>query len=245
MLRDVSSTIRERKCITVLNSKGGCGKSMLATNLAAFYAKSGYNTALVDFDPQGTSIHWLKLRGEEKKAIHGIDASQIPINVTRSFYMRMPPTIERVVIDTPAAVKGAELQEFIQQADNIILPVLPSKGDIHAVAHFIETLLLDIKIKTYNAKVCVVANRVRRNTKILKTLENFLTHIKFPFVSSFRETQNYIHAAQEGLGVCEMRPPSRFAKDLAQWQTLLDWLEEGPAIEIDNILSSSFSASKN
>jgi chromosome partitioning protein len=218
---------------------------MLATNLASFYAKSGYNTALVDFDPQGTSVHWLKSRDEEKMDIHGIDASQIPTNVTRSYYMRMPPTIERVVIDTPAAVKGAELQEFIQQADCIILPVLPSKGDIHAVAHFIEMLLLDIKIKTYNAKVCVVANRVRRNTKILKTLENFLTHIKFPFVTSFRETQNYIHAAQEGMGVCEMRPPSRFAKDIAQWQTLLDWLESDSTIETKNNLSSAFSTSNN
>jgi chromosome partitioning protein len=153
----------------------------------------------------------------------------------------MPSTIERVVVDTPAGVKGAELQEFIQQADYIILPVLPSKGDIHAVAHFIETLLLDIKIKTYNVNVCVVANRVRKNTKILNTLNSFLTHIKFPFVTTFRETQNYIHAGQEGMGVSEMCPPSKFKKDIEQWQTLLDWLENDSAVEARNNSSSLFS----
>lgn len=232
MLRDVSSAIRDEKYITILNAKGGCGKSMLATNLASFYTKSGYNTALVDFDPQGTSRDWLKTRNDDKGSIHGVDASQIPVNVTRSWFLRMPPTIERVIVDTPAGVKGAELQEYIQQADYIILPVLPSKGDIHAVAHFIETLLLDIKIKTYNVKICVVANRVKRNAKILTTLNNFLTQVKFPFVTSLRETQNYIHAAQQGLGVCEMRPLSQFAKDIDQWQTLLDWLENDSAIEI-------------
>jgi len=243
MLRDVSSSIRDRKCIVILNAKGGCGKSMLATNLAAFYAKSDYNTALVDFDPQGTSIQWLKSRLEENKPIHGIDAGHIPANVTRSWFLRMPSTIERVIVDTPAGVKGAELQEFIQQADDIILPVLPSKGDILAVAHFIETLLLDIKIKTYNVNVCVVANRVRKNTTILNTLNSFLAQVKFPFVSTFRETQNYIHAAQEGMGISEMHPPSKYKKDIEQWQSLLNWLENNSAEEAKDNLPALFSSS--
>ena len=46
--------------IMVLNSKGGCGKSTIATNLAAYYASEGYNVALADFDSQGSSLNWLK-----------------------------------------------------------------------------------------------------------------------------------------------------------------------------------------
>ena len=48
--------------IMVMNAKGGCGKSTLATNLAAYYASEGYETTLVDYDPQQSSLSWLAER---------------------------------------------------------------------------------------------------------------------------------------------------------------------------------------
>ena len=57
--------------IVVLNSKGGCGKTTLSTNLAAYYAARGYYTALLDTDPQGSSLRWLRT-GRTTSAIHGV-----------------------------------------------------------------------------------------------------------------------------------------------------------------------------
>ena len=37
--------------IMVLNAKGGCGKSTLATNIASYFAKQGAAVALADYDP--------------------------------------------------------------------------------------------------------------------------------------------------------------------------------------------------
>ena len=46
--------------IMVLNPKGGCGKSTLATNLASYYASQGKSVAIVDYDPQRSSLDWLE-----------------------------------------------------------------------------------------------------------------------------------------------------------------------------------------
>ena len=42
--------------IMVMNAKGGCGKSTLATNLASYYADAGYGVSLADYDPQRSSV---------------------------------------------------------------------------------------------------------------------------------------------------------------------------------------------
>ena len=60
------------RSILVLNSKGGSGKTTIATNLASFYASIGKQVALVDLDTQESSISWLKARSSAKPPITGI-----------------------------------------------------------------------------------------------------------------------------------------------------------------------------
>ena len=40
--------------IMVINAKGGSGKTTISTNLASYYASSGFKVTLVDLDPQGS-----------------------------------------------------------------------------------------------------------------------------------------------------------------------------------------------
>ena len=44
--------------IMVMNAKGGCGKSTLATNIASYFANEGATVALADYDPLAASISW-------------------------------------------------------------------------------------------------------------------------------------------------------------------------------------------
>lgn len=204
------------RTIMLLNAKGGCGKSTLASSLASYYAsQEGKAVALVDFDPQASSLAWLAARPEAAAPIIGLDGSVEGL--------RIPRSIEVVIYDVPAGVKGKQLTALVRRAETVVIPVLPSPIDIRAAARFIGELLLVGKVSRKQTRVAVVANRVRENTLVYHKLEKFLKSLKIPFVATLRDTQNYIRAEERGLGIFEL-PPSLVAHDIEQWEPLLRWL---------------------
>ena len=212
--------------ILVLNSKGGCGKTTVATNLASYFASEGLSTALVDHDPQGSSMRWLSLRPEEKSEIYGVPAYSRPSSgVTMSWHRRVLPATDKVIIDAPAGVMGQQLQELIRQVDLVLVPVLPSPIDIHAATRFIEELLLIGKVRSFGVQVGVIANRAKKNTLVYQSLEKFLTTLKLPFITTLRDTQNYVRASARGIGIFEMWD-QRVQQDKLQWQSVIEWLDK-------------------
>ena len=213
--------------ILIINSKGGCGKTTLATNLASYFASQDLNTALLDFDPQGSSIRWLTQRPKSRPEIYGVHVASRKNNtgVTRSFQMRVPPDTDRMIIDSPAGMSGYELTDLIRYVDTILIPVLPSSIDIHAVTRFIEELLVVGKARQLGLNIAVIANRAKKNTLTYQSLERFLKTLKLPFVTTLRDTQNYVYAAERGVGIFEMWD-KRTDSDKAQWRPLTRWLED-------------------
>jgi chromosome partitioning protein len=210
--------------IVILNPKGGSGKTTIATNLAAYFASQGKATTLLDHDSQGSSTRWLNKRPEENSHIHGIPMYKSHGGVTRSFAQRIPNETQRIVVDTPASFGKHELLGFIQNADKIIVPVLPSDIDIHAATRTIGDLLLIANIDRRDNRLGIVANRVRKNTIVFRSLMRFLESLEIPVAGILRDTQNYIHAAQAGVGLHEMSRAT-LDKDLVQWKKLIRWLE--------------------
>lgn len=211
--------------ILVLNAKGGCGKTTIATNLASNYACAGFKTVLMDYDPQGSSMRWLNQRPLDKPRVEGVNAYRRPGSMeTRSWAMRLPIGTDRVIMDAPAGVSGLDLVNFVSQVNTIIIPVLPSPIDIHAATRFIEDLLLLGKVRQKGVRVAVVANRVNKHTLVYQSLERFLKTLKLPFITTLRDTQNYVHAAERGIGIHELWD-RRAEGDKLQWEPILDWLE--------------------
>ena len=202
------------KRILLLNPKGGCGKSTLATNLASYYALWDVPVALIDYDPQQSSMEWLSQRTRSLKPISAIDGSHGRIHAGSE--------IRRGVMDAPARNSSAQITKLIGLADVVVIPVLPSPIDIRAAGHFIGELTA-VKLLR-QARIGLVGNRVRENTLIYGNLEKFLKKLKIPFVTSLRDTQNYIRAADTGTGIFEM-PPYLVDKDMEQWRPLINWIE--------------------
>lgn len=211
--------------IVVINSKGGCGKTTISTNLASFYACKGMNTALFDYDAQSSSMRWMKQRADEKPDIYCIDAHQgAAKGVTMSWHTRIPTEIERLIVDTPAGLKGTDLIDQLRGADIIVIPVLPSSIDIYATADFIRDLMLKAKVQLKHTRLAIVANRSRKNTKAFQALERFLNSLSIPVIASLRDTQNYVVASESGLGVHEVKNRSVYL-DTMHWQAIYNWLE--------------------
>ena len=203
--------------ILVTNAKGGCGKSTIATNLAAYYASEGFATALADYDPQGSAMAWVAQRPDNVAPIAGVPAYE-------SGLKSLPRSTEYVIIDAPARSHGRELGELVRRAETILVPVLPSPIDINASAQFIDELLQIGKVADKHAKVGLVANRVKENTLIFEELDEYLTHFKVPYLTALREAQNYIRAYQRGLGIHEL-PPYLAWPDWEQWDPIIEWLD--------------------
>lgn len=212
------------KKVVVFNPKGGSGKTTLSTNLASYYSSQGVKTALMDYDMQGSSTYWLSRRPKNLLNIQSIPAYQRSGGMTRSFLMRVESDVQRIIVDSPAGADAMEFRSTLADADAIVIPVLPSDIDIHAVTRSIADLLLRAKVTQRGQRIAVVANRSRKNTLIYRRLELFLHSLDIPFVTTLRDTQNYVRAAEEGIGIFEMKP-YLVKPDLETWQPLLQWLE--------------------
>ncbi len=203
--------------IMVINSKGGCGKSSIATSLAAYYAKEGKNVVLADYDPQQSSLDWLERRPEHRAAVTGLPAFE-------SGLKRLPRSADVLILDAPAGVNGSDLNQLASRVETIIVPVLPSPIDMQATKRFLEALYKTPAVAKKKAKVGLVANRVRDNTLISAQLDEFIDAQKAPYVTWLREAQNYVRAYIRGLGVHEL-PEYRAWAEWQQWEPLITWLE--------------------
>ena len=207
--------------ILVLNSKGGCGKSTLATNIAGYFAQLGKRVALADCDPQGSSRDWLSIRPSSATEIY--DAS------IRGGKLHVPRNTDVIVIDTPAATHGQWLANFVRLGQTMVIPLMPSPIDIRAAEHFIDELYSLRKLIKRKIKLATVANRVREDTLAAAKLDYYLDKMKLPsgqklpYMTVLRSSQNYIKAAEKGLSIFEFSP-AKTLYDREQWQPLLRWL---------------------
>jgi len=204
------------RSILVVNPKGGCGKTTIATNLATYYAVWETSTALVDLDPQQSSMEWLRVRPSSENPIQGFDGLKGKIFPEEG--------TQRVIYDAPARTDTSKVARLIELVDVVIIPVLPSAIDMRVSASFVADIVSRVRTNNAEAIIGVVANRVQKNYQSYKTLEKFLKKLNVPFVGALRNSQNYIKAADSGVGIFEMSV-SEVETDMAEWKPIINWIE--------------------
>ena len=106
--------------------------------------------------------------------------------------------------------------EFVEE-----LP--PGRHAFWAVGRRVEVAKVDRR----DRKLAVVANRTRKNTKSFAKLMRFLDSLGIPIIAVLRDSQNFVHAAEQGMGLCEM-PPSRVRADVDEIRKIKQWLDAWP-----------------
>lgn len=214
---------KDLNTIVVLNPKGGCGKTTLVSNLASIYATRGPMPTVMDCDPQGSSMRWIERRASDRPPVHGIAAYKNSMQATRSWQLRVTNDTTALIVDTPAGLSRDRLREVTRDASSILVPVLPSAIDIHAASRCIADLLLVAKIDRRDRKLAVIANRTRRNTRSFDKLMRFLDSLDIPVIGVLRDSQNFVHAVENGIGVAEM-PSTRTQQDIEELEKIIRWL---------------------
>ena len=206
------------RTILVAGSKGGCGKSTIASHLAAHFALSGKATVLVDADPQHSGMRWA-----EKRA--GMDSAVLPIDGTRAGWQkRIPSDADVVVIDGAAGAMGPQLKEYLDAADAVVVPVVPSMIDLEATVPFLDTLVKHPRVNRGKLPVGIVGNRLKPWTNASQQVLEQLRAWPYPLVAELRDSQAYVFLTGLGKSLFDYHS-EQVRNHQADWEPLLKWLK--------------------
>ena len=200
--------------ISVLNQKGGVGKTTLSVNLAAALSLSGHRTLLIDADPQGSALDWQASRqGKNLFPVVGLAKATLHKDVPD-----LAAGYEYVVIDGPPRVNDLA-RSAILASDKVLIPVQPSPYDVWAAGEIVK-LIQEVAIYKETLKCLFAINRKIANSAIGRDVAEALKDYPFP-VAKARIGQRvaFAESAAAGLSVLEVEPKgpaSREVRSLAQ-----------------------------
>jgi chromosome partitioning protein len=205
--------------IVVASSKGGAGKSTLSTNLAAHFALQGKRTVLIDADRQKSATHWCEKRAGLESAVLPIDGSK------KGWKKNLPSQTDVVIVDSPAGAMGDDLEDFLEMASAVLVPVLPSTIDLEATVPFLNSLAANARVKKGKLPVALVGNRLKPWTG---ASQQAITQIKawpYPVVGELRDTQAYVLMVALGKSVFDYHS-EQIRNHQADWAPIFKWLKK-------------------
>lgn len=205
------------KTILVASSKGGVGKTTVATQLAAQAAIDGLNTVLVDADPQGSSTRWAERRADLPSAVLPIDGTR------KAWQKRIPEDAQRVFIDAPAGAMAGELEGFLDVADAVVVPVPPSALDIEATVPFLNAIAKHPRVRKGELPVALVGNKLKPWTNASQQAMDVLRQWGVPLVAELRDSQSYVLLTGLGRSLFDYQS-ANVRQHQEDWAPLLRWL---------------------
>lgn len=202
----------------VASSKGGCGKSTLVTQLASHWAQTGQHTAIIDADRQGSSFRWAGMRPDNVPGVLGLQGG-------RKALQKLPPDTRQLLIDSPAGSGEKELEPYLEQANVLLVPVLPSSFDLYATLGFIDELQSINRIRRGKLPVALVANRLKPWTHASQdAVDQLAEQSPFPIVAQLRDSQAYVLLGALGKGIFDYQS-EQVRNHQQDWKPLLRWIK--------------------
>ena len=208
------------RTIAVINAKRDCGKTTVATSLAAMLSFEGHLVALGDTNPLPLAGEWLSRR-----------PSDFPKIFPAPLYggLKAPPEADTLVIDTPPRLRGARLDNLLRRSHTALVPVLPSPVDLRATWRFVNQLAKLKPVINGQVKVGLVANRVTAHALVLRELAGFPDDFRVPVIGCLHDSINYQRAFAWGLSVTDLHYWMA-AREWHEWEVLVQWIRSEDSI---------------
>jgi len=199
--------------ITIGAIKGGCGKSLIATNLTALRSAQGKKILLIDGDEQGTASDW-----SDHRINLGIATTWTTIrlrsNAVRTEVLKLKDHYDDIIIDCGGR-DTTSLRAALMVSDLFLIPFQPKSFDIWTatkVSDLVkEACLLNAKLQAYAFINCAIARGCDNDDakKILQTIEG---------ITLLQETiglrKSFSNATSEGLAVIEMKTDKKAIEEI-------------------------------
>ncbi len=194
--------------LSVINQKGGVGKTTLAISLAAAFAIRKLRVLLVDADPQGSALDWVAVRGENAP----FAAVGIPKPILHLELHKLAKDYDLMVIDGPPRIYEVA-RSAVMASDAVLIPVLPSQFDVWAAE---ETVKLLEQCATYkqSLKAAFVINRKIANTAIGRDVTKALKQYPLPVLTASVCQRVAFAESARGRTVLEIDPDSSASKEI-------------------------------
>jgi chromosome partitioning protein len=184
--------------IALVGNKGGAGKTTLTVNLACALNRVA-PTAILDADPQGSSLQWRAIaESDETPAVFASDRQLDAVLKTRR------KQYDHLIIDCPPSVNAMQTNLALQVSELALIPVQPSPLDLWATAH-IDHAIEQAKHGNPELRTLLVINQLEPRTTLSRLVRQAIGELGLPAAeTAIRRRAIYRAAVLEGKSVIDM-----------------------------------------